>query len=181
MNTIFVTKYMSPVGEMILGSVDGRLCLCDWVVKGHREAVDRHVRRYTDAEYSMETTPVIMQAIIQLDEYFRGERWTFDVPLLFIGTDFQRAVRTELIRIPYGSAISYAELARRIGNPKAVRAVAAANAINPISIFVPCHRVVGSDGTLTGYGGGLSAKKFLLELEAGNKRTTAETSSLYLR
>ena len=88
------------------------------------------------------------------------------MPLLFVGTDFQKAVWNELLKIPFGKTVSYGEMALRIGMPKAVRAVANANGANSISIFAPCHRVIGSDRSLTGYGGGLSAKKFLLELES---------------
>ncbi len=105
----------------------------------------------------------------QLDEYFSRKRTAFDIPLAFIGTDFQKAVWNELLNIPYGTTISYAKLSQRLNNPKAIRAVAAANGANPISIFVPCHRVIGSNHKLTGYGGGLAAKKILLELEAGIK------------
>jgi len=106
-----------------------------------------------------------MHAVSQLEEYFSGQRREFTVPLEFAGTEFQCRVWSELKKIPYGETVSYAELARRIGNPAAVRAVAAAVGANPISIFVPCHRVVGSDGSLTGYAGGLDAKRLLLDLE----------------
>lgn len=102
----------------------------------------------------------------QLTEYFDGSRTTFDVPLAPEGTPFQQRVWTELARIPYGTTISYGELARRVGNPNASRAVGAANGKNPIPVIVPCHRVIGSSGRLTGFGGGLDAKRTLLELEA---------------
>ena len=101
----------------------------------------------------------------QLDEYFRRERTAFDLPLLFVGTEFQKRVWEELLRIPYGATLSYGEMTRKLGIPKAVRALANANGANPISIIAPCHRVIGSNGTLTGYGGGLEAKRYLLELE----------------
>ena len=103
--------------------------------------------------------------VAQLREYFAGARREFDVALAPPGTPFQRRVWEELSRIPYGATISYRELARRVGNPAATRAVARANATNPIAIVVPCHRVIGSDGTLTGYGGGLHRKRYLLALE----------------
>lgn len=102
---------------------------------------------------------------LQIGEYFAGARRDFDIPLAPEGTEFQTRVWEELCRIPCGSTISYAELARRIGDPRAVRAVARANALNPIAILIPCHRVIGSDGTLTGYAGGLERKARLLELE----------------
>lgn len=102
-----------------------------------------------------------------MDEYFRRERRAFDIPLLFAGTEFQNKVWDMLLQIPYGRTVSYAGMALSLGMPKAVRAVANANGANAISIFAPCHRVIGSDGSLTGYGGGLDAKRFLLELERG--------------
>jgi methylated-DNA-[protein]-cysteine S-methyltransferase len=103
----------------------------------------------------------------QLDEYFLGRRTSFDLPLEMAGSAFQRRVWSELQRIPYGEAITYGELARRIGIPSASRAVGTANRLNPIAVIVPCHRVIGADGSLTGYGGGLERKRFLLDLEAG--------------
>jgi methylated-DNA-[protein]-cysteine S-methyltransferase len=101
----------------------------------------------------------------QLEEYFAGRRTTFDLELAPRGTEFQLAVWNELLKIGYGETISYAELARRIGKPSAVRAVGAANGANPIPVIVPCHRVIGSNGTLTGYGGGIANKQWLLALE----------------
>lgn len=101
----------------------------------------------------------------QFDTYFAGELQDFDLPLAPVGTPFQKSVWKALCEIGYGETISYAELARRIGNPRAVRAVGTANGANPLAIIVPCHRVIGADGSLTGYGGGLPAKQFLLELE----------------
>ncbi len=109
------------------------------------------------------------EVVRQLEEYFSGKRREFDVPLDLRGTPFQLRVWEELRRISYGSTISYGELARRIGSPASVRAVGAANGRNPVSIIVPCHRVIGSNGSLTGYGGGLERKKVLLELEASQR------------
>jgi methylated-DNA-[protein]-cysteine S-methyltransferase len=106
------------------------------------------------------------EAIRQLKSYFRGELKEFDLLLAMEGTEFQLRVWNALRAIPYGETISYAQLAQRIGNPKAVRAVGLANGSNPIPIIVPCHRVIGSDGSLTGFGGGISTKKKLLELES---------------
>ena len=102
-----------------------------------------------------------------MEEYFAGARREFTARFVLRGTPFQRRVWEELRRIPYGETISYAELARRIGSPKAVRAVGLANGANPIAIIVPCHRVIGANGTLTGYGGGLPTKRYLLDLEKG--------------
>lgn len=167
MNThhIIVQRYASPCGELLLGAFDGRLCLCDWQVEKHRGFVDRRLMRLLHADMQEGTCEVIETAARQLDEYFASKRKTFDVPLLFVGTDFQKKVWNDLLRIPYGETVSYGGMAARIGMPKAVRAVANANGANAISIFAPCHRVIGSDKSLTGYGGGLEAKKYLLELE----------------
>lgn len=109
--------------------------------------------------------PLLLEATKQLDEYFSGKRTSFTVPLSLHGTEFQKKVWRELLNIPYGETCSYGEVARRIGSPKASRAVGMANHKNPIAIFVPCHRVIGSDGTLTGYAGGLNVKQSLLTLE----------------
>ena len=104
-------------------------------------------------------------AILQLEEYFAGERKEFSLPLLFAGSDFQQKVWNALLTIPFGTTISYGKMAADIAMPTAVRAVANANGANALSIFAPCHRVIGGDWSLTGYGGGLHVKKFLLELE----------------
>lgn len=165
METIKITRYQTPVGEMLIGSYKDKLCICDWALEKRRGTIDRRICRHLNAEYEEGTSPVIEQAIGQLKEYFSGKRTEFTIPVVFTGSEFQCQVWSELMKIPYGVTISYAELARRIDNPKAVRAVASANATNPISIFVPCHRVIGSNHKLTGYGGGLEAKEGLLSLE----------------
>ena len=157
--------YRFPCGEMMLGSFDGRLCLCDWIDGRRRASVDQRLQRILNANYVEGSSDVIEKAKYQLDEYFLNKRREFDIPLLFAGTDFQKKVWNELLNIPYGATVSYGELAGRIGKPNAVRAVANANAVNAISIIAPCHRVIGSNGSLTGYGGGLERKRFLLELE----------------
>jgi methylated-DNA-[protein]-cysteine S-methyltransferase len=113
----------------------------------------------------------------QLDEYFAGERDTFDLPLNAPGTAFQRAVWQQLCRIEYGHTMSYLQVAEQLGNRKAVRAVGAANGRNPISIFVPCHRVVGSDGKLVGYAGGFSAKRWLLDHELRHATASSATAA----
>lgn len=166
-NIISVQHYSSSAGELILGSIDGRLCLCDWLHSRHRASTDAKIQKSLSAVYREQPSETILLAARQLDEYFARQRTRFDIPLLFTGTDFQRTVWNELLNIPYGTTISYGCLARRIGMPTHVRATANANGANPISIFAPCHRVIGSTGSLTGYGGGLSAKRILLELESG--------------
>ena len=164
-NSIYIQSYESPCGRLMLGSYEDRLCLSDWVGEKHREFVERRIRRLLNAEFKEATSAVIDSARRQLDEYFSGKRKVFDIPLLFLGTSFQKRVWQTLVNIPYGKTVSYSDLAKQIGMPSAVRAVANANRANAISIFVPCHRVIGSNGTLTGYAGGLSAKQYLLQLE----------------
>lgn len=113
--------------------------------------------------------PVLVQAAAELGEYFASQRKVFSTPLAPQGTEFQRAVWQALLDIPYGERRSYAQIAAAIGNPQACRAVGAANGRNPLSIFIPCHRAVGADGNLTGYAGGVSAKRWLLEHEQANQ------------
>lgn len=163
---IRIQYYQSPCGELILGSYKGKLCLCDWQNEERRRLIDERIQKGLQAQYIEKESETITNAITQLDEYFNHRRKAFDIPLLFIGTDFQKSVWNELLNIPYGTTVSYAGLSERLGNPKAIRAVAAANGANAISIIVPCHRVIGSNQKLTGYAGGLPAKKLLLELEA---------------
>jgi methylated-DNA-[protein]-cysteine S-methyltransferase len=148
------TTMASPVGELLLTAADGRLT--GLYMPADKHAPPHGARRDDGA---CETTSH------QLEEYFAGERRSFDLPLAPAGTPFQQRVWEELQRIGYGETISYGELASRIGRPAAARAAGAANGANPVSIVIPCHRVIGSTGMLTGYGGGLEAKRFLLELE----------------
>ena len=156
-NVIKIQRYHSPCGDLMLGSFEDKLCLCDWAAESHRDIVDRRLRKVLKAGYEKSTSDVILEAMSQLDEYFNGERTVFEVPLLFVGTEFQKSVWYKLLEIPYGSTVSYGELAKQLDLPKAVRAVAAANGANAISIFAPCHRVIGSNHSLVGYGGGLPA------------------------
>ena len=168
-NVIQIQYYQSPCGELILGSYQGKLCMCDWNREGRRVLIDRRMQKLLHADYEKSSSEVIVRTIIQLDEYFGRKRTAFDIPLFFVGTDFQKTVWKELLNIPYGMTLSYGDLSRKLGNPKAIRAVAAANGANPISILVLCHRVIGSDRKLVGYGGGIPAKKILLELELSDK------------
>lgn len=163
---IVVCRYMAPCGELMLGSFGDRLCLCEWSVDRHRDRVCGRLKRILNADLREGMSPVLEMSVGQLDEYFAGLRKEFDVPLFFVGTDFQKMVWCELLRIPYGETLSYGEMAARIGRPKSVRALANANGANAISVFVPCHRVIGSDGSLTGYGGGMAVKEFLLKWES---------------
>lgn len=163
---ITISPYQSPIGELIIGSIGDRLCLCDWNNEARREKINRRICRHLNADMEYGSTAIIEMAKTQLDEFFKGLRKRFSIPMVFAGTDFQCRVWSQLLSIPYGRTITYTEQARRLGTPEAVRAVAAANAANAISIFVPCHRVIGSNNKLTGYAGGLTAKQALLALEA---------------
>lgn len=163
--TVKVAYYWSPAGEMMIGSYGERICLCDWVDNRRRRVIDRRICRHWNTVYEEGSSDVVDEAVHQLNEYFVGKRRDFSIPIMHIGTGFQCLVWQELMKIPYGATVSYGELARRIQSPKAVRAVAAAIASNPISILVPCHRVIGGDGKPTGYAGGFHAKQLLLELE----------------
>ena len=166
MNRIRMQTYKSPVGEMLLGSYDDKLCIADWKYRKMRKTIDKRIQKGLNAEYVEENSDVIEETIKQMKAYFTSARKTFDIPLLMVGTDFQKSVWEGLIKIPYGNTASYLELSKRIGNEKAVRAVASANGANAISILIPCHRIIGSNGDLVGYAGGLPAKKKLLELES---------------
>ena len=173
---ISIQYYKSPAGELILGSLNEKICLCDWRYRKMRETIDRRVHDFFKLDYMEETSPVIEALKTELKEYFRGERKKFSIPLLTAGTDFQNRVWEELQQIPYGETSSYLELAQRMERPEAVRAVAAANGANAISILIPCHRIIGSGGELVGYAGGLRAKELLLNLEKG----TPEQYSLFV-
>ena len=155
-SAVYYTTYESPVGPLLLAGESHALRRVSFE-NSKRSAPPR-------ADWKLHKKP-FAEVIRQLQAYFRGELKEFDLPLAMEGTEFQLRVWNALRAIPYGETISYAQLAERIGNPKAVRAVGLANGSNPIPIIVPCHRVVGSDGSLTGFGGGLSTKKMLLELE----------------
>jgi methylated-DNA-[protein]-cysteine S-methyltransferase len=168
------TVVPSPIGPLLLARRGKELCALQFA-SGPRPAEPRGEWTRADADFD--------DAIGQLREYFEGARRAFELTLSPERTDFQRRVWSELCCIPYGETISYAELARRIGNPRAVRAVGLANGANPIAIVVPCHRVIGANGTLTGYGGGLGTKRHLLDLErttllAGTDRQEMQPSLL---
>jgi len=143
----------SPIGPLTIAEKDGKIT---------------HVL-FGEPEAAGERTPLLEQAERQLAEYFAGERREFDLPLNPQGTAFQKEVWKALQEIPYGETRSYGEIACAVGREKAFRAVGMANHNNPISIIIPCHRVIGADGSLTGYGGGLDKKRFLLQLEGTEK------------
>jgi len=151
----------TPVGALRLVA-DERGLNTVWFLRGRKDEVPREDWK-EDSAFFIEVTR-------QLQEYFAGTLHEFEIPLFMDGTDFQKRVWKNLQKIPYGETISYGELAKQIGDPKAVRAVGAANAQNPLPILVPCHRVIGSNGSLTGFGGGLENKRKLLDLESRQRR-----------
>jgi methylated-DNA-[protein]-cysteine S-methyltransferase len=157
--TTWISTFQSPIGPLLLMSDGESLTGLHTDSDKHRPAIQSGWRRD-------ESAAPFPQAVLQLRAYFEGELTRFDLPLAPRGTDFQTTVWRELCNIPFGETISYAELARRIGRPKASRAVGHSNARNPISIIVPCHRVIGADNSLTGYAGGLDRKRALLAHEA---------------
>ena len=165
MNTIKIQYLKTPLGEMILGSYDNKLCMADWRYRKMRDNIDARLQKGLNATFVEEESTVLKLAREELEAYFQGKCKTFGVPLLMVGTEFQKSVWHGLMQIPFGVTASYLDLAKSINNDKAVRAVASAVGANAISIFIPCHRIIGSDGSLTGYAGGLEAKKMLLELE----------------
>lgn len=152
----------SPVGLLTLIASESGLAAVLW-------QNDRPARVRVRAEREDASHPVLVDARRQLDEYFAGRRTRFDLPLDPVGTPFQQRVWKALNTIPFGETRSYSDIARQIGHPTAVRAVGAANGRNPVSIVTPCHRVVGSTGSLTGFAGGLDTKAFLLSLEGSRK------------
>ena len=153
---MFYTMLASPVGELLLAGDENALHVIGFP-SGRRAALP---------EEGWEENPAPFAAAArQLGDYFAGKRHSFDLPLAPTGTPFQRDVLAALQQIPYGETRSYGELAKAVGRPKASRAVGAANGRNPLPIVIPCHRAIGSDGSLTGFGGGLETKRFLLDLE----------------
>ncbi len=160
--TRFFKTMPSPVGRLTLVAGDKGLMAILW-------ENDDPLRVRLGEVTERPDHPVLLKTERQLGEYFAGTREVFDIDLDFVGTDFQKQVWAALLRIPFGQTRTYAQIADEIGNPKSVRAVGAANGKNPISIIAPCHRVIGSNGSLTGFAGGLEAKRALLSLESGSQ------------
>ena len=169
MRIVNIQTYSSPYGELLLGSFGDALCLCDWKYRKMRSSINKRIQNGLDNHFEESSSTVISLAIEQLSAYFSGDRKYFDIPIQLVGTDFQKKVWGELLKIPYGETETYLSLSRKVGDEKFIRAVASANGANALSIIVPCHRIIGSDGKLVGYAGGLGAKKKLLELENKDK------------
>lgn len=177
MSQIQTSTYVSPVGELILGEFEGKLCLCDWKYRLKRKEIDMRIQKGLQATFIEQENALLLEVKKQLTDYFHNKRTLFDIPFLLVGTEFQQKVWMELQKIPYGSTSSYLELAQQLGDKKAIRAVAAANGANAISILIPCHRIIGSKQELIGYAGGVHAKKNLLQLENPDfQKDTAQLS-----
>ena len=165
MNQINIGYCKTKIGELILGSFDGRLCLLDFRYRKMRKSIDARISNGLKAKFVEQDDEILEKTKKQLGEYLNGDRRAFDIPILMVGSDFQKSVWNALMEVPYGTTSTYLQLAKNVGNEKAVRAVASANGANAIGLAIPCHRIIGSDGKLVGYAGGLPVKKRLLKLE----------------
>ena len=165
MNNINIQFYKTRIGEFILGSTNQKLCLLNYRHKKNRQRIDNRIQKGLMANYIEKDDDVLAQTRTQLDEYLCGNRHEFSIPLQMVGSDFQKSVWNALLEVPYGTTTSYLNIAKKINHEKAVRAVANANGANSISIIIPCHRIIGTNGKLVGYAGGLPTKEKLLMLE----------------
>lgn len=164
---MIITKHITtPLGKMIAGATDKGICLIDFEYRKMMPAIKKRISSFLQDDFEEGEHAYIEQLEEQINEYFGGSRQSFDLPLVLTGTEFQQRVWEALHTIPYGSTRSYMQQSKVLRDEKAIRAVARANGENCLAIIIPCHRVVGSDGSLTGYAGGLKAKKWLLEHEA---------------
>lgn len=167
-NIISVTRILSPLGPLLAGATDEGICLLEFVDRRMLETQIKRLKKLFNAEFIPGESKHFDKLNKQLREYFEGKRKEFDLPLIIDGTEFQQKVWKELLKIPFGATRSYQEQAIALGNVKAIRAVARANGDNRIAIIIPCHRVIGKNGELVGYGGGMWRKQFLLNLEKGS-------------
>lgn len=168
-NVLYLSRLTTPLGPMFVAASEEGICLLEFVERKMLETEFRDLQKRLDATILAGENEHTLQLKRELKEYFEGNRQTFEVPLHTPGTEFQQAVWQKLLEIPYAQTFSYQQQAEKLNKPKAVRAVANANGCNRIAIVVPCHRVIGKNGHLTGYAGGLERKKWLLEHEMKNK------------
>ncbi len=166
---INVTYYKTKIGELILGSYNKQLCILDFRYRKMRATVDKRIKNYLQCDFLEKEDETLIETKKQIDEYLQADRKEFEIPFLLLGSDFQKQVWNELLKVSYGETASYLDIAKRINNTRAIRAVASANGANAIALIVPCHRIISSNGDLGGYGGGLAVKKRLLKLELENK------------
>lgn len=162
---IHIQYYKTKYAHFILGAFENTLCLLDFRYRKMRTTVDNRLTRELGAKFIEQDDEVLQKTRKQLDEYFDCKRKEFTIPIRMVGTDFQKNVWHALMKVPYGTTLSYLQLAKTIHKKQAVRAVANANGANALALIIPCHRIIGNNGELTGYGGGLVLKKRLLALE----------------
>lgn len=162
---ILTTTIETELGTMITAATDNGICLFEFCDRRMLNSELRDIKKYLKLDAEEGENEHIKMLRKQIAEYFDGSRKEFDLQLVTPGTEFQQKVWKELLNIPYGTTRSYLQQAEALGTPEAIRAVANANGMNRIAIIIPCHRVIGSDGSLTGYGGGLNRKRWLLEHE----------------
>ncbi len=155
------TKY----AEFILGSYDNKLCLLDYKYRKMRQALDNKIRKMLNAEFTEKEDEILCKTKTQINEYFMGERTTFDIPLLMVGTEFEKDVWKSLLKVPYGETATYSDLVSNGNNINTLKSISKANGSNSIALIVPCHRIIDDNGDLVGYGGGLPLKLKLLNLE----------------
>lgn len=161
--------YPAPCGTLLIGAADTHLCICDWVRQDSScRSLDK-ITRCSGATVTDCPSAATGSVARWLDSYFEGKNMDADFQLMFFGSDFQKRVWLALLAVGYGTTATYADIAERIGRPTAIRAVANAIGANPLTIIVPCHRVIGSDGSMTGYSGGIDKKRFLLNLELSHR------------
>ena len=173
-NIIFIQYYKTIIGELIIGCFENQICLLDFRYRKMRTQVDKRIQTGLNAVYFEKDVPFLRATRLQIKSYLNGSRKEFTLLTKTVGTTFQLRVWNALQTIPYGTTWSYLELAKQIGDEKAVRAVATANGANAIALIIPCHRVIGSNNKLVGYAGGIPAKKKLLQLELINSQDPNE-------
>ncbi len=165
-------RYDAPCGVLWLGAVNGRLCMCRWE---SGKGIGRYVAGGNDViEVCSRDIEIFRMAADWLDCYFSGDIPAGEPPMEPVGTEFQHRVWEQLAKIPYGTTVSYTAIARCLGSPRSVRAVARAIGANPLAIFIPCHRVIGENGALTGYAGGIEVKRYLLDMEGGHSSISSK-------
>ncbi len=168
-----VYRYVeSPLGSLIIGATSQGCCLLEFKDRYGESEINSRYKKWYQVDCVKGSHPTLDRLENELKEYFNGKLCDFSIPLDLRGTNFEKSVWNELLKIPYGETVSYGDIAKTIGNPTASRAVGRANGNNPVAIVVPCHRVIASNGTLHGYGGGLWRKEKLLALESKKKDLT---------
>ena len=169
-SNLALKEVKTPIGVMVFGSSEKGLCLLDFKHRKSFPRILKRISKYFGDDMINGTTPFIELAEMELSQYLQGNLKIFSVPLDIRGSAFQLKVWDALLQVKYGKTASYLDIAKKIGSPEAVRAVANANGQNGIAVIIPCHRVIGSDGSLTGYGGGVAIKKMLLHIESEFRR-----------